>query len=244
MSRRSGCPRYSGPCCARIPVRHHQRENNAMSDSRRLFQIYILRQMRFRVGVERAMSLLGASSDDFAIAQDYMARAGFERPTVTIGVRSGSIPMGYGVVYRTNPRRGRECRCGHLAARDFVKYAANADYDAHRNPRQGAAAARTPTCVRNGIPTSTSGWHQEASVQDGTLRLECAKQITRATAGQWSAAEVSATNGTIFAGEGGEALVFDSAGNIFRGSLADRAAFAFGQGGAITIAYELLRRLQ
>jgi hypothetical protein len=71
-----------------------------------------------------------------------------------------------------------------------------------------------------------------------------AQQITQATAGQWSAAEIAATNGTIFAGEGGEALVFDAAGNMFRGSLADRAAFALGQGGAITVGYELLRQIK
>lgn len=40
-------------------------------------------------------------------------------------------------------------------------------------------------------------------------------EITKETAGQWSAKELAAKNATIFAGEGGEALVFDGAGNMF-----------------------------
>ena len=71
-----------------------------------------------------------------------------------------------------------------------------------------------------------------------------AGQITSSTNGQWSAKELAARNATIFAGEGGEALVFDAAGNMFRGQLADRAAFAFVEGGQIEVNYSLLRALQ
>jgi hypothetical protein len=42
-------------------------------------------------------------------------------------------------------------------------------------------------------------------------------QITRATFGQWNATNVNALNGVVFAGEGGEVLAFDAAGNMFRG---------------------------
>ena len=71
-----------------------------------------------------------------------------------------------------------------------------------------------------------------------------ANQITEATHGQWSAKMVPAANATIFAGEGGEALVFDADGNMFRGNLADRAAFEFGDGGAINVNFDLLKALK
>lgn len=70
-----------------------------------------------------------------------------------------------------------------------------------------------------------------------------AKQIQGATKGQWSAREFQGTNGTVFAGEGGEALVFDSKGGMFRGNLADDSAFVRGDKGALTIAYDKLREL-
>jgi hypothetical protein len=70
-----------------------------------------------------------------------------------------------------------------------------------------------------------------------------AAQITKATNGQWTAKAFNATNARVFAGEGGEALVFDAAGNMFRGNLSNRAAFAFGEGGSITVAFDLLKAL-
>jgi hypothetical protein len=42
-----------------------------------------------------------------------------------------------------------------------------------------------------------------------------AAEINQVTNGQWSAKELAASNATSFAGEGGEALVFDAAGNMF-----------------------------
>lgn len=70
-----------------------------------------------------------------------------------------------------------------------------------------------------------------------------AEQITKATNGQWSAKAFNATNARVFAGEGGEALVFDSAGNMFRGHLSDRAAFVFREGGQIEVIFSALRGL-
>jgi hypothetical protein len=70
-----------------------------------------------------------------------------------------------------------------------------------------------------------------------------AAQITEATNGQWSAKLLNATNAQVFAGEGGEALVFDSAGSMFRGQLSDRAAFAFREGGQIEVIFSVLRGL-
>jgi RHS repeat-associated protein len=70
-----------------------------------------------------------------------------------------------------------------------------------------------------------------------------AAQITRATNGQWNAKSFNAINAHVFAGEGGEALVFDSAGNMFRGHLSDRAAFAFREGGQIEVIFNALRGL-
>jgi hypothetical protein len=68
-------------------------------------------------------------------------------------------------------------------------------------------------------------------------------QITKATNGQWNASMVKAINGTIFAGEGGEALVFDSLGNMFRGVLSNRAAFLWRDNAQIEIIFDLLRKL-
>ncbi len=73
---------------------------------------------------------------------------------------------------------------------------------------------------------------------------DLAGEITEATSGQWSATELDAANGTIFAGEGGEALVFDSAGNMFRGQLADESAFARAAGGRLEIDYGQLRSIK
>jgi hypothetical protein len=70
-----------------------------------------------------------------------------------------------------------------------------------------------------------------------------AAQITEATKGQWSAKSFNAVNARVFAGEGGEALVFDAAGNMFRGNLADRAAFAFREGGQIEVIFNALKGL-
>jgi hypothetical protein len=70
-----------------------------------------------------------------------------------------------------------------------------------------------------------------------------AEQITKATNGQWSAKAFNATNARVFAGEGGEALVFDGAGNMFRGNLSDRAAFAFREGGQIEVIFNALKGL-
>jgi hypothetical protein len=71
-----------------------------------------------------------------------------------------------------------------------------------------------------------------------------ARQITATTRGQWSAKEVAARNATIFAGEGGEAFVFDAEGNMFRGSLSDRAAFGFGEGGLIDVVFDHLKAIK
>jgi hypothetical protein len=80
----------------------------------------------------------------------------------------------------------------------------------------------------------------------GSARIEefptIAERITQLTRGQWSAKMVGANNATIFAGEGGEALVFDALGNMFRGQLGDRAAFQF-VGDKLTVAFEALKRL-
>jgi len=46
----------------------------------------------------------------------------------------------------------------------------------------------------------------------------------------------------LYAGEGGEALVFDALGNMFKGYLSDRAAFQF-IGNKLTVAFEALKRL-
>lgn len=69
-----------------------------------------------------------------------------------------------------------------------------------------------------------------------------AEQITKATNGQWNATLTNVTNARIFSGEGGEALVFDSMGNMFRGQLNDRAAFLFVEDG-IFVNFDALRRL-
>jgi hypothetical protein len=71
-----------------------------------------------------------------------------------------------------------------------------------------------------------------------------AGQIAESTKGQWSAAEQSAVNGTIFAGEGGEALVFNAAGKMFRGSLSNAAAFVVQKGGALLVNYDKLTPLK
>jgi hypothetical protein len=54
-----------------------------------------------------------------------------------------------------------------------------------------------------------------------------AREITRATGGTWSATRLpSADGGSMFVGEGaGRALVFDSRGNMYSGSIARRVAF-------------------
>ncbi|WP_394834479.1 hypothetical protein LVJ94_49095 [Pendulispora rubella] len=70
-----------------------------------------------------------------------------------------------------------------------------------------------------------------------------ARQITKATNGQWSAKVASASNATVFAGEGGEALVFDPAGNMFRGQLSDEVAFVRLKYGLLEVNFNLLRRL-
>jgi len=51
--------------------------------------------------------------------------------------------------------------------------------------------------------------------------------------------------GTMFSGDGGEALVFDPQGNMFRGSASNtggpEAQFSFGKGGRLTPNYANLR---
>jgi len=71
-----------------------------------------------------------------------------------------------------------------------------------------------------------------------------AGQIADATKGAWTASQQAATNGTVFAGEQGEALVFDAAGNMFRGNLANTAAFVTQKGGELLVNYDQLKPLQ
>jgi hypothetical protein len=69
-----------------------------------------------------------------------------------------------------------------------------------------------------------------------------AQQITGATRGAWSAKEIAAANGTVFAGEGGEALFLNGAGQMFRGLLTPET-LAYSSG-AMHIAYELLQEVK
>jgi hypothetical protein len=114
----------------------------------------------------------------------------------------------------------------------------------------GAAGAAPP------IATLTQGNGREMFRQAvgqlqqmaGSARVDAfrnfAGQIADKTRGQWSAAEQAAKNGTVFAGEGGEALVFDAAGNMFRGSLSNAAAFVIQKGGELLVNYEKLTPLK
>jgi hypothetical protein len=52
-----------------------------------------------------------------------------------------------------------------------------------------------------------------------------AQQIESSTQGQWAAAEQQAVNGTVFAGKAGEAMVFNSAGQMFRGNIGNAEQF-------------------
>lgn len=82
----------------------------------------------------------------------------------------------------------------------------------------------------------------------GSARVDAfrqfASQIAETTKGAWTATQQAASNGTIFAGEQGEALVFDAAGNMFRGNLANTAAFVMQKGGEILVNYDKLKPLQ
>lgn len=69
-----------------------------------------------------------------------------------------------------------------------------------------------------------------------------AQQITAATRGAWSAKEIVAVNGTVFAGEGGEALFFNATGQMFRGLLSAETV-TYGATG-LRIAYELLKEVK
>ncbi|HEX5661413.1 MAG TPA: hypothetical protein VFX59_29690 [Polyangiales bacterium] len=70
-----------------------------------------------------------------------------------------------------------------------------------------------------------------------------AKDITRETRGQWTAKPVPLLkNGSAYAGEGGEALVFDSEGNMFRGNLDNREQFPITREG-IVLDYSKLKPL-
>jgi hypothetical protein len=51
-------------------------------------------------------------------------------------------------------------------------------------------------------------------------------------------------NAVIFAGRMGEALVFDAAGNMFRGNLLNRAAFPFADGAKFRVVFELLEVIE
>jgi hypothetical protein len=70
-----------------------------------------------------------------------------------------------------------------------------------------------------------------------------AEEITRETRGQWTAKPVPLLrNGSAYAGEGGETLVFDSEGNMFRGNLDNREQFPITREG-IVLDYSKLKPL-
>lgn len=73
---------------------------------------------------------------------------------------------------------------------------------------------------------------------------EFAAQITAATRGAWQSTESAAQNAVIFAGRMAEALVFDAAGNMFRGNLTNRAAFPFADGAKFRVVFELLEVIE
>jgi hypothetical protein len=104
------------------------------------------------------------------------------------------------------------------------------------------------------VPTLTTGSGRDMPAAaighlrgiPGSLRAEMfgqlAEQITKVTNGQWSATPFNAINARIFAGEYGHALVFDVAGNMFRGNI-NSPAFQFQTDGTIRVVFDLLTRL-
>jgi len=73
-----------------------------------------------------------------------------------------------------------------------------------------------------------------------------AQQIEGATKGSWAAKRFELPGGcTVFSGEYGEALVFDSTGRMFRGNIAnDRAGFPFGPNGLAEPNYAALKEIK
>jgi hypothetical protein len=71
-----------------------------------------------------------------------------------------------------------------------------------------------------------------------------AQQIGDATRGAWTATEMGATNARVFLGEAGEALVFDRAGNMFRGRIGDAAAFVLQKGGEYLVNFDKLNPIR
>jgi hypothetical protein len=91
---------------------------------------------------------------------------------------------------------------------------------------------------------------QAAPAQRIGLFQQFADQIAAATGGSWTASRVDLEGGgAIFAGEAGEALVFDPAGQMFRGRVGNLgtgpdAQFNFGPGGTLVPNYPKLRPIQ
>jgi hypothetical protein len=60
-----------------------------------------------------------------------------------------------------------------------------------------------------------------------------AHQIESATQGAWRAMELQAVNATVFAGEAGEAMVFNASGQAFRGKIGNTEQFTRGANGLV-----------
>ena len=81
----------------------------------------------------------------------------------------------------------------------------------------------------------------------GSGRVEAfrnfAGQISESSKGAWQATQMAAQNVTMFVGEAGEALVFDAAGQMFRGNIANTAAFVLQKGGEYIVNLDKLRAI-
>jgi hypothetical protein len=62
-----------------------------MRDHRKTFQLYVLGQMRYGAGIDRALSMLGASREDLAEARLQMVHGGFEEIGVPMNRYEGFL---------------------------------------------------------------------------------------------------------------------------------------------------------
>jgi hypothetical protein len=65
-------------------------------------------------------------------------------------------------------------------------------------------------------------------------------QMTERSKGQWNARRIDASNGTMYSGEGGEAIAFDKAGNMYRGP-AGRQTLGYKPGEGLTIIFDNMK---
>jgi hypothetical protein len=71
-----------------------------------------------------------------------------------------------------------------------------------------------------------------------------ARQIEAANVGNgWRAAEQVSANAVVFTGGAGESIVFNAAGQVFRGNIGNAGQFTIGAGGVVTAHFDKLTML-